>query len=99
MAVVQSSVVKIPKLNLQLIYEDGRPVRAIVDIAALEVLLEAAEDLDDIEYLSALKREDLEFISFDEYLKDSERRKAGNAESEAEGDDDADLRDHHREAG
>lgn len=88
---------KIPPLNLQLIYERGRPVRAVIDIAALEALLEAAEDLDDIEYLNSLKSEDLDFVSFDDYLN---RRQSSDDESMDDRDSEhGDLHDRHREAG
>ena len=88
---------KIPPLNLQLIYERRRPVRAVIDVAALEALLEAAEDLDDIEYLNSLKAEELDFVSFDDYL--NRRQSSENESIDDRESEHGDLRDRHREAG
>lgn len=55
---------KVPPLNLQMIHEDGVPVRAIIDVAALEALLEIAEDASDVAYLRSLSKHDMEFVPF-----------------------------------
>lgn len=56
---------KVPPLNLQMIHEDGVPVRAIIDVAALEALLEIAEDASDVAYLRSLSKRDLQFVPFE----------------------------------
>ncbi|MCI0365650.1 MAG: hypothetical protein L0Y44_04240 [Phycisphaerales bacterium] len=93
---------RIPPLHLQLIYDKGRPTRAVIDIEALEALLEAAEDLDDIEYLNSLKEEDLEVVSFDEYLRESQRRREAEQIARSKQSDSKNakkVRDRHRKAG
>lgn len=93
---------KIPPLHLQLMYENGKPKRAVIDIGALEALLEAAEDLDDIEYLSSLKKEDLEVVSFDEYLRESQNRREALRQADSRrnpSSHEKKLRDRQRKAG
>jgi hypothetical protein len=87
---------KVPPLDLELIYRNGKPVRAVINVEALAALLDAVEDLDDIEYLHALKEEELQFVSFQDYL-----NSRGGGDDHSTGDDKAhgtDVPDRHREA-
>jgi len=86
---------KIPPLNLQLVYTDGKPTRAIIDVAALDALLECAEDIDDLEYLASMTAEDRKAITLEDYL--ASVRDDG-VQAMEEGADGEDLADRHREA-
>lgn len=81
----------LPPLNLQLIYDASGPRRAIIDLAALKALLEAAEDMDDLRYLEQLKAREPELVSWETYLR--------TRDESAETGGDGPIPDRHREAG
>ena len=56
--------------NREFIYRNNKPVSVILDIKEYEELLEQIEDNEDVEFIRNLKKEKLEFRSFDGFIEE-----------------------------
>lgn len=56
----------------QVVYRRGKPTAVIIDIADYQELLERLEDQEDLRELEEIRKQPMEFVSFDDYF--SEKR-------------------------
>ena len=58
------------KYKPDLIYRGKKPVAVVLKIKDYEDLLDELEDKEDLEYIDNLKKQELDFFVFDDYLKE-----------------------------
>ncbi|MEX2214659.1 MAG: type II toxin-antitoxin system Phd/YefM family antitoxin [Phycisphaeraceae bacterium] len=59
--------------NPQVILRDGKPTAVILDIEDYEALLERLEQVEDLRAIRAMKADDRQTITFEEYLREKDR--------------------------
>jgi PHD/YefM family antitoxin component YafN of YafNO toxin-antitoxin module len=58
------------KNDPDIIFRDGKPTAVIVDIEQYQEMLELLDDIEDLRELEEMKKEPLEFIRLDDFLKE-----------------------------